>query len=44
MKVIGFTGGRHCARDHGERLSAAGAHRVIAAMGQLPEAVRLLLS
>ena len=25
MQVIGFTGGRHCGADHGERLRAAGA-------------------
>jgi HAD superfamily hydrolase (TIGR01509 family) len=43
MKVIGFTGGRHCAKDHGERLGAAGAHRVVAEMRRLPEAVRGLL-
>jgi HAD superfamily hydrolase (TIGR01509 family) len=44
MRVIGFTGGRHCADDHGERLEAAGAHRVIAAMAELQEAVKVLTS
>jgi HAD superfamily hydrolase (TIGR01509 family) len=43
MKVIGFTGGRHCGKDHGARLAAAGAGKVIGAMAQLPEAVRGLL-
>ncbi|MBV8429473.1 MAG: HAD-IA family hydrolase [Hyphomicrobiales bacterium] len=44
MRVIGFIGGRHCAHDHGERLEAAGAHRVIAAMVDLHDAVKGLTS
>jgi HAD superfamily hydrolase (TIGR01509 family) len=40
MKVIGFTGGRHCGEDHGERLAAAGAGKVIASMAHLPDTVR----
>jgi HAD superfamily hydrolase (TIGR01509 family) len=43
MRVIGFTGGRHCAEGHGARLAAAGAAKVITAMAQLPEAVRALI-
>jgi HAD superfamily hydrolase (TIGR01509 family) len=43
MKVIGFTGGRHCADGHAVRLGTAGAHQVISAMTHLPEAVRSLL-
>jgi HAD superfamily hydrolase (TIGR01509 family) len=44
MRVIGFTGGRHCGDGHGERLGAAGAHRVITAMAGLQEAVEALTS
>ncbi len=44
MRVIGFTGGRHCGEGHGERLGAAGAHRVITAMAELQEAVATLTS
>jgi HAD superfamily hydrolase (TIGR01509 family) len=44
MRVIGFTGGRHCGDGHGERLGAAGAHRVITAMAELQEAVEALTS
>jgi HAD superfamily hydrolase (TIGR01509 family) len=44
MRVIGFTGGRHCGDGHGERLGAAGAHRVITAMTELQEAVEALTS
>ena len=44
MGVIGFTGGRHCGNGHGERLEAAGAHRVISTMTELQEAVKALTS
>lgn len=44
MRVIGFTGGRHCGDGHGEHLEAAGAHRVIAVMTELQEAVAGLTS
>ena len=43
MRVIGFTGGRHCQEGHGARLAAAGAETIIAEMRFLPEAVRSLL-
>jgi HAD superfamily hydrolase (TIGR01509 family) len=39
MRVWGFTGGSHCAPDHGERLLAAGAERVLTHMRELPEAL-----
>jgi HAD superfamily hydrolase (TIGR01509 family) len=39
MRVIGFTGGGHCGPDHAARLDQAGAHRVIAHMADLPEAL-----
>jgi len=35
MRVIGFTGGRHCGTDHAQRLKAAGADVVIAHMAEL---------
>jgi len=44
MGVVGFTGGRHCAAGHGERLAASGADRVIAEMAELREAVQALTS
>jgi len=43
MQVVGFVGGRHCGEDHGERLAAAGARKVIAEMRLLPEAVQAFL-
>ncbi len=39
MRVLGFTGGSHCVPDHGERLLAAGAERVLTHMQELPEAL-----
>ncbi len=39
MRVLGFTGGSHCVPDHGERLLAAGAERVLTHMRELPEAL-----
>lgn len=36
MRVLGFTGGRHCPADHGARLLEAGASRVFAQMSELP--------
>ncbi|RRA49018.1 HAD family phosphatase [Acidipila sp. EB88] len=39
MRVVGFTGGSHCGADHGERLLAAGAERVLRHMGELASAV-----
>jgi HAD superfamily hydrolase (TIGR01509 family) len=44
MRAVGFIGGRHCGDGHGERLRASGAHKVIAEMTQLREAVRELTS
>ena len=35
MRCIGFTGGAHCAKDHRERLTAAGATTVISDLRQL---------
>jgi len=35
MTAIGFTGGQHCRPDHASKLSAAGAHRVIASYMEL---------
>jgi HAD superfamily hydrolase (TIGR01509 family) len=43
MRVIGFTGGRHCGEGHAARLESAGAHRVIAEMKLLPETVQGLM-
>jgi len=40
MRVIGFTGGSHCGADHADRLSAAGAYRVIDRMSELLPALR----
>lgn len=40
MRVIGFTGGGHIGPGHSDRLSSAGALRVIARMSDLPAAVR----
>jgi HAD superfamily hydrolase (TIGR01509 family) len=37
MRVLGFTGGGHCAPDHGARLREAGADAVFADMRKLPE-------
>lgn len=42
MRVIGFTGGTHIGPGHAERLAAAGADVVIAAMTELPAAARRL--
>lgn len=39
MRVWGFTGGSHCAGDHGGRLLAAGAERVLGHMRELPPAL-----
>jgi HAD superfamily hydrolase (TIGR01509 family) len=39
MRVFGFTGGSHCLPGHAERLLAAGAERVLAAMGELRAAI-----
>lgn len=36
MRVVGFTGGRHCAPDHGTRLLEAGAETVITDLRLLP--------
>ena len=44
MRVIGFTGGRHCQEGHGARLAAAGAETVIAEMAELQQAVEALTS
>lgn len=41
MRVIGFVGGGHCRPDLADRLRAAGAETVIAAMGELPAALGL---
>ena len=38
MRVFGFTGGRHCAPGHAERLREAGAERVLAHMTELRNA------
>ena len=35
MRVVGFTGGRHCGAGHAERLLDAGAERVIGDMAEL---------
>jgi len=39
MRVIGFIGGSHCREGHADKLSAAGAERVIGHMRDLPAAV-----
>jgi HAD superfamily hydrolase (TIGR01509 family) len=36
MRVLGFTGGSHCAPDHAERIRSAGAERTFADMTLLP--------
>src|SRR5207245_2657401 len=35
MRVLGFTGGRHCPPGHGERLLKAGAEAIVAHMSEL---------
>jgi HAD superfamily hydrolase (TIGR01509 family) len=42
MRVIGFAGGSHATDELSTRLAAAGAHRVIRAMGELPRCVAAL--
>jgi HAD superfamily hydrolase (TIGR01509 family) len=44
MRVIGFTGGSHARPDLPRRLAGAGAHKLVAAMSDLPAAVEALLS
>lgn len=44
MTVIGFTGANHTTGDLAQRLRAAGARRVIAAMGQLPQTIAEFIS
>ena len=39
MRVWGFTGGSHCTPDHGARLQAAGAERILSHMRELPAAL-----
>ncbi|MET0428433.1 MAG: HAD family hydrolase [Microvirga sp.] len=39
MRVIGFTGGGHCPDGHAAILEAAGAHRIVDRMADLPPAV-----
>ncbi|MBV8777181.1 MAG: HAD-IA family hydrolase [Alphaproteobacteria bacterium] len=39
MAVVGFAGGSHCAADHAQRLTAAGASAVVAHMRDLPPAL-----
>lgn len=39
MRVLGFTGGSHCAPDHGQQLLEAGAQRVFQDMADLPELI-----
>jgi HAD superfamily hydrolase (TIGR01509 family) len=39
MSVVGFTGGGHCGAGHADRLHAAGATVVVAAMPDLPPAL-----
>lgn len=40
MRVIGFSGGGHTAPDHAERLTAAGAMRVVRTMSELGAHIR----
>ena len=40
IRSIGFVGGAHCPPDHGARLLAAGAERVIDRMALLPDLLR----
>lgn len=42
MQVIGFAGASHATDELAQRLSAAGAHRVIRAMNELPACVEAL--
>ena len=42
MQVIGFAGASHATEELAQRLSAAGAHRVIRAMRELPRCVETL--
>jgi hypothetical protein len=42
MHVIGFAGASHATEDLAQRLSAAGAHRVIRSMRELPRCVETL--
>jgi beta-phosphoglucomutase-like phosphatase (HAD superfamily) len=42
MQVIGFAGAGHASDELAARLSAAGAHRVIRAMNDLPACVEAL--
>jgi len=42
MTAIGFSGGSHCGPDHGARLQARGAGRVIAEMRELTTAITKL--
>ena len=42
MQVIGFAGAGHASEELAEQLSAAGAHRVIRAMNELPACVEAL--
>lgn len=44
MRVIGFTGGSHASADLPRRLAGAGAHKLVAAMKDLPSAVEALLT
>jgi HAD superfamily hydrolase (TIGR01509 family) len=39
MRVIGFTGGGHCADGHAALLERAGAHRIIDRMADMPAAI-----
>lgn len=43
MRVIGFTGGLHTDAGHAERLRAAGAKAIVAAMADLPGALRAIV-
>ena len=40
MPVVGFAGGSHCARDHAERLAAAGCPLIFSQMGELAAYLR----
>ena len=42
MQVVGFAGASHATEDLAQRLSAAGAHRVIRSMRELPRCVETL--
>jgi HAD superfamily hydrolase (TIGR01509 family) len=41
MHIYGFTGGKHCDENHGERLLNEGAHRVFNHMDQIIDALHL---